>query len=96
MPLLLPILHLLQATHQCGIQLMMTDTIEMQIEGVDIEPLMRNVAPTRPDVGEGANALLLYTTLRHVYNLYMAEMALHTAYMAAIEAEMEADDDAVE
>ena len=69
------------------------DAIEMQIAGVDIFPLMRSVVPTQPTAADGADALILYAVLKGVHDLYMAEMALHAAYMAAVMAEVEADDD---
>ena len=71
------------------------DAIEEVIAAADNFPLMRNVAPTQPTAADGADALALYTVLKEVYDLYMAEMALHSAYMAAVMAEMDADDDAL-
>ena len=75
-----------------------TDTdaqIEAKIAAVDDYPLMRGVAPTQPDAGDGPDALELYGVLKKVYDLYVAELALHNAYMAAVEAAEEADDDAL-
>ena len=69
------------------------ETIEMQIEGVDNLPLMRYVEPIRPVAGDGPEALRLYAVLSAVYDLFVAEHELHSAYIRAINAAMQADDD---
>ena len=71
------------------------EAIQEAIDSVDVGALMRNVNPTRPTAADGPEAQVLYQTLQNVYKLYMAEMALHSAYMAAVEAEMDSDDDAL-
>ena len=71
------------------------EAIEEKIAAADAFPLMRSVAPTQPTAAEGTDALALYAILKEVYDLYMAEMALHAAYMAAVTAEMTADDTAL-
>ena len=58
----------------------------------DTGSLMRNVNPTPPTAADGPAALELYKTLKGVYDVYQAEVALHAAYMAAVRAEMAADD----
>ena len=72
------------------------ETIEMQIESVDVLAFMRNVAPTHPGAQGGNEALLAYQALLNVYNLYRAEMALYNAYHAAVMAQMTADDNALD
>ena len=41
----------------------------------------------------GPDALALYVVVKGVYDVYQAEVALQAAYIAAVEAEMDADDD---
>ena len=72
------------------------DTIEEQIEGEDVLAFMRNVAPTHPGALGGNAALLAYQALLNEYKLYQAEAALHMAYIAAVEAVMEDEDDALD
>ena len=75
--------------------------VKAQIAAVDILLFMRDVTPTAPDPADHAtrqayaNAVNLYKTLLDVEALYDAEAALYKAYMAAVMAEMEVDEDAV-
>ena len=75
--------------------------VKAQIAVVDILLFMRDVTPTAPDPadhatrGNYAAAVSLYKTLLDVKALYDAESALYKAYMAAVMAEMEIDEDAV-
>ena len=69
------------------------DAIDELIAGVDILPLLRDVEPDRPDAAAGPDALALYVVVKGVYDVYQAEVALQAAYIAAVEAEMDADDD---
>ena len=71
------------------------DTIEEQIEDADVLAFMRNAAPVHPGAFGGNAALLAYQALLNEYKLYQAEAALHTAYIAAVEAVMEDEDDAL-
>ena len=72
------------------------DAIEEAIAAVDILPLNRHAEPVRPAVGDGPDALALYTVLQEVYDLFIAEDRLHYAYRMAVAAEMQADEDALE
>ena len=74
-------------------------TIKAALDAADNKALKRSVTPVVPDpatvpqqtIGQ---ALAVYDLLLADHNLYMAEKALHNAYLAAVKAEQKKDMDA--